>query len=341
MMGEGVGNRPKVTVGLPTYNRAGYLKECLASILNQSFRDFEVIVSDNCSTDSTAEVALSCTDPRVRYSRNGTNIGHIANMNRCLTLARGQYLVIAHDDDLYAHEFLAREVELLDNSPTVGMVHCATFEIDANAIVTRLVRAHATTCILGGKHEFIRYLQGHNVCCSTVMAPRRVYEEMGGLDTRYMCWDWLMWLRLALRYDIAYIADPLVGMRVHGERVSSCMSAEKWHREFVDIFQEAYAEALAEFPEILEAKERLVRQAEREQSKRFLIAAVQAASLGNFAVSQDYVNVLRGFNGWGLPRLYALVARLLSNRVGQSVLAPVRQARRFLAKRGTPPVTFS
>ena len=83
---------PKVTVCLPTYNRAALLTETLQSILSQSFRDFEVIVGDNCSTDSTADVMATVRDSRVRSVFNEVNIGHYRNMNQLLDLA-GRALV--------------------------------------------------------------------------------------------------------------------------------------------------------------------------------------------------------------------------------------------------------
>lgn len=324
-------NIPTVTVGLPTFNRAGYLRECLSSILNQSFVDFEVIVSDNCSGDATREVVRSCGDSRVRYYRNETNIGPIANMNRCLSLARGQYVVIAHDDDVYGREYLERSVAILSENPTVGMVHCATCEIDEYGNVRRLVRAYETTGILPGKREFLRYLSGHNVCCSTAMAPRRVYEQMGGFDSRYMCWDWLMWLRVALQYDVGYVAEPLVGMRVHGRRVSTSMTAEKWYREFLDIFEKAYTEGLVLSPGILGPRGRHLRTARNEQGRRFFIAAMQAASLGEFTLCREYGAVLAAFQGGGMPRLYAWIIRMVGNRAGGCLLVLVRLVRRFWA----------
>jgi len=324
---------PKVTVCLPTYNRAGYLQDCLTSILNQSFQDFEVVVSDNCSIDSTPDVLRSCTDVRVRSSRNETNIGPIGNMNRCLELARGEYVVIAHDDDLYSREFLTRAVDMLDRNPKVGMVHCAACEIDEHTNVKRLIRAYPTTCILDGKREFLEYLKAHNVCCSTVMMPRRIYDEMGRCDMRYMCWDWLMWLRLALRYDIAYIAEPLVGIRIHGERVTTSITADRWYREFLDIFQEACKEAKAAFPWIVQDEERLASQACMVQSRRFFMESMQASSWGDFARAHDYIRILQSFGRRGWPWVYVVVARLFANRLGQVLLWPVRHASQYLARR--------
>src|SRR5437870_9918513 len=103
----------KISVCVPTYNRAPLLRECLASLVRQTYRDIEIIVSDNCSTDDTPAVMAECTDPRLRYYRNDTNIGPYPNLNRCLELAKGDYVCILHDDDVYAADFLQREAEML------------------------------------------------------------------------------------------------------------------------------------------------------------------------------------------------------------------------------------
>src|SRR5437868_4868847 len=126
------GASPRVSVCVPTYNRAPLLKNFLSSILNQTFRDYEVIVADNCSTDDTRAVVAAFTDPRLSYHRHDRNIGPFANMNWLIERARGTYLCIVHDDDLYFPEFLARECALLEAHPGMGMVHCAVHEVTAD-----------------------------------------------------------------------------------------------------------------------------------------------------------------------------------------------------------------
>ncbi|TAJ22641.1 MAG: glycosyltransferase family 2 protein, partial [Nitrospirae bacterium] len=133
---------PKVTVAIPTYNRATLLKQCLETILRQTFRDFEVIVSDNCSPDATPEAVRAFNDPRIRYYRNESNLGVFPNMNRCIDRARGQYIAIVHDDDLFAPQFIEQEARLLDEHPSVGMVHCAAYETDPDGVSQRLIKVY-------------------------------------------------------------------------------------------------------------------------------------------------------------------------------------------------------
>src|SRR5262245_31410059 len=117
--------RPRVSIGVPVYNGERYLRECIDSILGQTFRDFELILSDNASTDATRTIceAYATRDPRVRYYRNEQNLGACRNFNRCVELARGDYFLWAAHDDAIAPEYLARCVEALDRDPSVVLSH--------------------------------------------------------------------------------------------------------------------------------------------------------------------------------------------------------------------------
>jgi glycosyltransferase involved in cell wall biosynthesis len=125
---------PRVTVGVPVYNGARYLSEALDSLLAQTFEDFEIIISDNASTDETGEIATAyaARDSRVRYVRNRTNIGSTRNYNRVINLATGEYFRWAAADDLSGPHFLAECIEVLDNKPDVVMAYPRTMLIDVD-----------------------------------------------------------------------------------------------------------------------------------------------------------------------------------------------------------------
>jgi GT2 family glycosyltransferase len=112
--------RPKVSVGLPVYNRERFVAESLDSILEQTFKDFELIISDNASTDRTAEIcrAYAARDSRIRYCRNDTNLGAANNYNRVFELSSGEYFKWLASDDVCAPSFLDRCLEALDREPT-------------------------------------------------------------------------------------------------------------------------------------------------------------------------------------------------------------------------------
>ena len=322
----------KITVCVPTYNRAPLLRKCLASLLNQSARDYEVIVADNCSTDGTPEIVRSFTDPRLRYHRHESNIGPFGNMNWLIEEARGEYVCIAHDDDVYGPEFLQRESELLDRYPNVGMVHSAVHEVDIEGTRRQVVRAYPTTRVLPGKDEFVRYLQGHNVCCSSVMARRALFRE-NPFDPRFLSADFLMWMKFALLADVGYVAEPLLDMRVHGDTVTSWLNPMKWHDEFMAIFEEGFALGVQMYPSLEGQREALYRVAGRAQGRRFLTAALAAVARGDFDVARGYADVLEKLRAVGLPRGYTMVARLLTNGAGRRMLRIAAGVRRTRARR--------
>ena len=324
---------PKISVCIPTYNRAPLLGPFLAAIFEQTLTDFEVIVSDNCSTDATAEIVAKRVDPRLRYYRHNTNIGPFPNMNFLLERARGEYICIVHDDDVYAPEFLERESGVLDRHPSVGMVHCAVHEVDTDGTRRQIVRAYPTDRVLDGRQEFVRYLQGHNVCCSSVMARRTLYRDAGPFDARYLCADFLMWIKFALRADVAYVAEPLVEMRVHGDTVTSWLNPARWHQEFIAILEEGFALGTEVDPSLAAQRTAVFRVAARAQGRRFLTAALAAVARGDFALAAGYTEVLGKLRAIGLSRRYGVIAGLLANGIGQRVLQPVVKLRRARARR--------
>ena len=109
-------NYPKVSIGMPVYNGAGFISRTLDSVLGQTFGDLEVVVIDNASTDETPDIVrrIAAGDPRVRYERNDRNIGIPRNFERAYRRSRGTYFKWHAHDDLLAPTFLERCVEVLD-----------------------------------------------------------------------------------------------------------------------------------------------------------------------------------------------------------------------------------
>lgn len=113
---------PKVTVCIPTYNRADYLTYSINSVLRQTYKDFELIVCDDGSSDNTAEVVAGFNDPRIIYLRHPQNIGRSLNMRSGFTAATGEYFVKFDDDDGLIPEFLEKTVAILDREKSVDFV---------------------------------------------------------------------------------------------------------------------------------------------------------------------------------------------------------------------------
>jgi glycosyltransferase involved in cell wall biosynthesis len=112
---------PSLTIGLPVYNGERYLAQALDALLAQTYQDFELIISDNASTDRTADICQEfvARDARVKYVRQRVNIGAGPNHNAVLTLARGRFFKWAAHDDVYAPTLLERCIEVLERA-TIG-----------------------------------------------------------------------------------------------------------------------------------------------------------------------------------------------------------------------------
>ena len=130
---------PRLSVGLPVYNGANYLAESLEALLGQSYGDFELIISDNASTDSTPDICqhYAQQDSRIRYFRQPRNVGLAPNHNFAVEQARADLFKWASNDDLYARDLLERCVDALNNNPDVVLAHSWTAMIDGSGAVTK------------------------------------------------------------------------------------------------------------------------------------------------------------------------------------------------------------
>lgn len=138
---------PRVTIGLPVYNGQNYLAETMDSLLAQTFREFELVISDNASTDQTEAICrdYAARDPRVHYHRNEVNVGASANYNRTFELGRGEYFKWAAHDDLLAPTYLERCVAALDSDPDVVLAYTQAKAIDDKGQIVK---------VYPGKHHF-------------------------------------------------------------------------------------------------------------------------------------------------------------------------------------------
>lgn len=129
-------DKPRVCIGLPVYNAERYLREALDSILSQTYTDFDLIISDNASTDKTQEICqvYAKKDCRVKYFRNEKNVGAAPNYNKVFELSSSEYFKWAPYDDLIEPEFLSRCVHVLENNPDAVLCYSRVKIIDENSV---------------------------------------------------------------------------------------------------------------------------------------------------------------------------------------------------------------
>jgi len=214
---------PKVSVVIPTYNRARFLCEAINSVLNQTFRDFEVIVVDDGSTDNTAEL-LSRYSDSIHYVRQDHR-GRSHARNCGIQLARGEYIAFLDSDDIWLPDKLERQMTLFKEDPDFGLVHGAVEVIDeegkiAPHLTAFFQKGFARQRAQGETYE--RLLLHHTMYTSTVMVPRKIFEDIGlydpALDPRE---DLDLYLRIAWKYRVDSVAGrPLCRYRVQRKNVN-------------------------------------------------------------------------------------------------------------------------
>jgi len=216
-------NAPKVSVCIDVYNYEAFLPEAIESVLRQDFTDFEVIVSDDCSSDNSFEIAREYArkDSRVIALRNEKNLGMVRNRNACLRPATGEYIKVLHADDfLCANDALRKMADVLDANRGVSLVACAMQFIDpASRELNRWTYFRDGTIINGTTAIKLSLRQLRNFIGgpSAVMYRRR--KGLRGFDESFFhSADWEMWLHLLEQGCFYYIAKPLCAYRKHGRQ---------------------------------------------------------------------------------------------------------------------------
>jgi glycosyltransferase involved in cell wall biosynthesis len=227
---------PIVSVIIPSYNRDHLLPETLNSALNQSFRDYEVIVIDDGSTDNTREVVSNFP---VKYIRQ-ENQGLPNARNTGIKAAQGQYIAILDSDDCLLSNSLEKRVKVLESHPEVAFVYGQTYLMDESSRIIGMTKSPFNrSCIRPGKTELHDLLYVNHVPASTVMIRRICLDRVGMFNPSFIHGqeDLEMWVRLSTVFDSAYIAEPLIKLRVHTNRMTGQLAIETFennHKMIID-----------------------------------------------------------------------------------------------------------
>jgi glycosyltransferase involved in cell wall biosynthesis len=229
---------PLVSICIPTYNGAPWIREAIESVLAQDYQRLEIIVCDDASSDETVSFARAFADPRIRVFSNRPRVGMVRNWNRCVRASSGDYVKLLMQDDLLAPGCVGRTIEVMEAHPHVGMVFSPRAVLlddpndpDARGWEKRFGVLHAPfgqlAIVNDGRVMFDRMRRDRFRGCwmgepTAVMIRRRALQGVGLFNTRLrQVTDLEMWLRIAFFYDVGFVPDPLVTIRVHSGSVSA------------------------------------------------------------------------------------------------------------------------
>lgn len=223
---------PLVSIAVPTYNRANsFLKKSLASAINQTYQNIEVIVSDNCSTDNTELVVKSFNDSRIRYFKQKENIGAIPNSNYCLDQAKGIYFLQLHDDNLIDKDFIEICLKSVGYSEDIGVIKTGTRWIDAEGTVIREYPNMAKG--LSTDAYFRAYFSGATASylCSILFNTKKV-KEIGGFNSKYnLLEDVMAEVAIGIKYGRYDIQEIKASFRRHDSTLTRAAKVSDWCEE--------------------------------------------------------------------------------------------------------------
>ncbi len=215
--------KPEVSVIIPTYNRAWVLKEAIDSVLAQDFKDFELIVVDDGSTDATGQI-LDAYDRELQVVRQ-SNLGVSAARNRGIAAAAGRLVAFLDSDDLWMPHKLSRQVDFFNSNPAAMINQTEEIWLRNGVRVNPKNRHHKFSGMI-----FERSLALCLVSPSAVMMKRSLFDEVGLFDENLpACEDYDIWLRISWRYPVHLIETPLIIKRGgHADQLSKAPGLDKF-----------------------------------------------------------------------------------------------------------------
>ena len=221
-------HEPRVSIGMPVYNCERYVADAIDSHLRQTYTDFELVITDNASTDRSEEICRSyaARDPRIKYHRNPENVGAGGNFKRCFELSRGEYFRWTPSDDIVGPELLELCVEVLDRDPSVLVAYPRTRLIDGDG---RIIGDYDENLHLMQERPSVRFhevLRRLRLCNLQYGLTRRKILARTGLMRSYSGGDIPLILELALYGKFYEVPEHLFYRRMH-EGAASAMKSEK------------------------------------------------------------------------------------------------------------------
>ena len=207
----------KVSIVIPTYNRAEMLKKAVESLLLQSHQNIEVVIVDDCSTDHTSEVIKEMKDHRIQYIKHPINKGGAAARNTGIAHAAGDYIGFLDSDDQWLPEKLKKQLDVFKKNSDVGVVYTGLSVVNETKVLREMLPMF--------KGDILPKLIQFNCIdtTSSILVKKELLDEVEGFDTSFpSCQDWDLYLRLAQKTHFDYVKEPLVLFNQHsGDRITS------------------------------------------------------------------------------------------------------------------------
>jgi glycosyltransferase involved in cell wall biosynthesis len=210
---------PKISVLIPTFNYGRFLEEAIESVLSQDFEDYELIVSDDCSSDNTEEIMTKyANNGKVRYHRHTINLGMVENWNWCLGESRGELIkYVFGDDKLSQPDSLRKWIFLMENNPSAALGTCSRLIIDEESRLLKTWNDLGKSSKYKGEKIILKcLLENRNVIGEPTAVIFRKKIAGKGFNLRYrQLVDLEFWFQLLAKGDLIFTEEPLCCFRKH------------------------------------------------------------------------------------------------------------------------------
>lgn len=235
---------PKVSVIIPSYNHGKYIKEAIQSVLDQTFQDFEIVITDDGSSDNTVEEIKKFNDSRIKLFVFSKNNGACVAANNCVNNSSGKYIAMLSSDDVFLPDKLQKQVEFLDKNLEIGVVFSKAQIIDEDGN-NFTDSSHAYFSIFDKKnrsrYEWLNHFfyHGNCLCHPSALIRKKCYDKVGLYDERFANLpDFDFWVRVCMHFDIYIMPEKLIKFRVrHGEANASGNKPETHIRSRLEFIQ--------------------------------------------------------------------------------------------------------
>jgi glycosyltransferase involved in cell wall biosynthesis len=284
---------PRVSVIIPSYNHEKYVAEAIQSVLDQTYQDFEIVITDDGSSDSTVSIIKSFTDPRIKLFCFPKNQGAAVAANHCIAEAKGEFIALLNSDDAFVPEKLEKQVQFLDRNSKMGAVFSyAQFINEDSDDITHTNHLYQEIFLQKNRSRFdwLKYFfyHGNCFCHPSILIRRECYSKVGCYDPRFaQLPDFDFWIRFCQEYDCFILAENLVRFRIQKSQINASGDRpEVWNRfsfELPIILEQYLNPEVLEnftkiFPEAIEDMELCINGLENKNLIKFLIARLALAS---------------------------------------------------------------
>lgn len=221
---------PLVSVIIPAYNHELYIEEALQSVINQTYKNIQLIVINDGSMDGTGTVIDKVIEQNASFNIkyiNKSNEGICKTLNKGLLLAKGKYVAFLASDDMWTSDRIEKQVYFMEENANIGLVFSDNYFIRLNKVAQVKgtdYKPIIRKCFLNGIQNVNMYeklLSDDIIPALTVLIRKECFDKVGGFDNNLKAEDYDMWLRIAKEYPIAFIDEPLAYYRVHDSNASN------------------------------------------------------------------------------------------------------------------------